>query len=504
MYNPVATAENARQNLSPALDPIQRSNLGQFFTPPATAKLMASMSAVIQRRIRLLDAGAGAGALTAAWVAEICSRPIRPDEIVLTAYELDIALLPTLKMTLIACERACTAAGISCKWEVRATDFIEAAVDALDAGLFKAESLVFDVAILNPPYKKFQAKSRTRKLLQRLNIETSNLYAAFLALTVLLLDEQGELIAITPRSFCNGPYFRPFRQHLLQHVSLKRLHVFEARDHAFRDDDVLQENVILHALKSVQQQPTVCISQSRTPDDRTVVQRDVPFESVIRRGDPEAFIHLVPDDGGHALAEAMRALPSTLEELGVCVSTGRVVDFRARQWLRAEPTSETVPLIYPTHFDSGIIRWPKLGNKKPNAIVHNLDSKELLVPAGVYVLVKRFSAKEERRRVVAAIFDDRLVQCKVVGFENHLNYFHAQGSPLERTLAWGLFAFLNSTPLDTYFRQFNGHTQVNATDLRSLRYPKRNELIDLGQRMQETLPTQGTVDVLIAEIIKVS
>jgi adenine-specific DNA-methyltransferase len=290
---------------------------------------------------------------------------------------------------------------------------------------------------------------------------------------------------------------------LLQHVCLKRLHVFESRDHAFRDDEVLQENVILHSIKGVPQQPTVCISQSRTPDDPAETQREVPFEHVLRPGDPQAFIHFVPDENGHALADAMCALPCTLDELGLCVSTGRVVDFRARQWLRAEPASETVPLIYPTHFNNGIIRWPKLGNKKPNAIVHDPESAELMVPAGVYVLVKRFSAKEERRRVVAAVFDDHLIKCNFVGFENHLNYFHAQGSPLDRTLAWGLFAFLNSSPLDAYFRQFNGHTQVNATDLRSLRYPSKGDLIDLGMRMRETPTVQDAVDAIVSVIIKV-
>jgi len=463
---------------------------------------MASMSGDCRERVRLLDAGAGVGALTAAWISEVCSRDVRPRDITLTAFELDETLVPELNQTLRGCEEACAAAGIACTWEVRTTDFIEAAVDVLDAGLFRTNRPLYDVAILNPPYKKFRADSRTRQLLRRLDIETSNLYTAFLALVLLLLDDGGELIAITPRSFCNGPYFRPFRQHLLRHVSLTRVHVFEARDYAFRDDEVLQENVILRALKGVPQQRTVSISQSRTPDDSRGVQREAPFECVVRPGDSQAFIHLVPDDAGHALAQAIETLPCGLEDLGLCVSTGRIVDFRAHEWLQNEPTLGTVPLIYPTHFDAGVIRWPKPGSKKPNAIAHTPTSAALLIPAGVYVLVKRFSAKEERRRIMAAVFDPRLVPCEMVGFENHLNYFHDRGSPLDGAFAWGLSAFLNWSTLDTYVRQFNGHTQVNATDLRSLRYPTRATLSALGHRMQETLPPQDVLDAVVTQTLK--
>ena len=499
--DPLELAEKSRRNQIGARDRGRRSNLGQFFTPPETAKLMASMSSLSLERLRVLDAGAGAGALTAALVKAICSRSERPKEIFLTAYELDEVLLPDLQRTLAACQQLCALTGINCNWEVRATDFIESAVDSLDQGLFQTEHPRFDVAILNPPYRKFRSESRVRQLLRRLHIETSNLYAAFMALVVLLLDKGGELVAITPRSFCNGPYFRPFREHLLRNVNLTRLHVFESRGRAFREDNVLQENLILHAVKGVPQQRLVCISESHSPYDPIADRHSVPYDRVVRPDDSEVFIHLVPDDDGHTLAEAMEKLPCTLDSLGLTVSTGRVVDFRARQWLRADPTSKTVPLIYPAHFDNGLVRWPKADSKKPNAIVFNEDSGALMVPAGVYVLVRRFSAKEERRRVVAAIFDSKTVPCDVVGFENHVNYFHQRGAPLDRTLAWGISVFLNCTALDAYFRQFNGHTQVNATDLRSLHYPTRDALTEMGQRVREVLPQQDVIDAIVAKIV---
>jgi adenine-specific DNA-methyltransferase len=177
----------------------------------------------------------------------------------------------------------------------------------------------------------------------------------------------------------------------------------------------------------------------------------------------------------------MASLPDTLESLGLAVSTGRVVDFRARDYLRPEPEGSTVPLIYPCHLANGLVRWPKAGARKPNAIVQCGETTSLLVPRGYYVVTKRFSSKEEKRRLVAAVYDPEFVPAPFVGFENHVNYFHRQGEGLARDEAYGLAAFLNCHPLDRYFRQFNGHTQVNATDLRSLRFPSPTVLQRLGR-----------------------
>ncbi len=82
------------------------------------------------------------------------------------------------------------------------------------------------------------------------------------------------------------------------------------------------------------------------------------------------------------------------------------------------------------------------------------------------------------------MLDPSVVTSPVVGLENHLNYFHKAGSGLEAEVAYGLMAFLNSSPIDLYFRQFNGHTQVNATDLRSLRFPSLATLRRLGVAMR--------------------
>ncbi len=127
--------------------------------------------------------------------------------------------------------------------------------------------------------------------------------------------------------------------------------------------------------------------------------------------------------------------------------------------------------------------------------------QDLLVKSGPYVLVKRFSSKEERRRIVACIYDPRRIPAEKVGFENHLNYFHARRRAFSMPLAKGISAYLNSTMVDVYFRQFNGHTQVNATDLRNLPYPTSEQLRELGANIGEVFPEQDALDELVTEIL---
>src|SRR5208282_3503604 len=477
----------------------RRHELGQFLTPHPVADFMASLFEAGWREVDLLDAGAGGGALTAALVRRLCDSSRKPTRISVTACELDEALIESLHATLRGCHQDCERADILFSATVLNEDFIAAVAPMVRADLFTSDKPRFNAAIVNPPYRKIRSDSATRLLLRSAGIETSNLYTGFVALITRLLAERGELVAITPRSFCNGPYFKPFRTDFLQTMSLRRLHVFESRSAAFSRDDVLQENIIVHAVKGAPKPEQVIISSSSGASGSSVTERKVAYREVVSPEDMEQFIHIAEGDAQDSARAVMGRLSASLPELGLSVSTGRVVDFRAREFLRQQPERDTAPLIYPCHLNGGFVHWPKEKARKPNAIVSNEQTRELLVPAGVYVLVKRFTVKEERKRIVACIFDSQQIQAPLVGFENHLNYFHVNGHGLPMNLAKGLAAFLNSTVVDVYFRQFNGHTQVNATDLRSLNYPSKTELEKLGRKVADPGLPQEELDALVEE-----
>ena len=281
---------------------------------------------------------------------------------------------------------------------------------------------------------------------------------------------------------------------MLAHCSVDAIHVFDSRSQAFKEDEVLQENIILKVTRGGTQGPVkLSFSHDATFDD--LHHRNVPFDEVIQPSDNERFVRL-PKDG--SVAQTHSALfAHSLQDLGLEVCTGPVVDFRLKAWWSKDPQPGTVPCLYPHHFNDCGFEWPK-EHKKPNSLFRSPEVDKWLMREGVYVLVKRFSSKEERRRVVAYLVTPNDTNSELVGFENHWNVFHIKKGGLPLDLANGLACFLNSTALDTYFRVFSGHTQVNATDLRSMKYPSQEQLRTLGRQFKHGMK-QDVIDALITE-----
>ena len=495
------SADITRIYFSLRLNLKQRSELGQFLTPAPVARFMAGQFSSLSGHISLLDPGAGVGSLTAAFVERLLTNPNEVKSCFITAYEVESAFLSSLRQCLIECCAALKSQGIQAHYCLREESFIEAFPE-INLPLFTTSSINFTHAILNPPYKKIHSQSVEKKILSKIGIETVNLYSAFVWLTILQLAEGGEIVAITPRSFCNGSYFRPFRKAFLESMGFKKIHIFESRSAAFAEDEVLQENIIFHAIKTKSKPDYVEIaSNSGTELDKFTELRHVPYSEVVAANDSESFIHIVTNSLQDYLRVQMDKFSSSLDEIGLEVSTGPVVDFRLKSALRTYLDEQSVPLLYPEAMKAGKVLFPPSNPRKAIAIEQNQQTSKWLVQSGWYVLIKRFSAKEEKRRVVAAVCSP--LDALAIGIENHLNYYHAKGKGMNADLARGLAAFLNSTLFDHYFRQFSGHTQVNATDLRRIKYPCKDDLIRLGSQISDFHFDQEQLDQVVHKTLSI-
>lgn len=495
----LAQTDLLRVRANSELDPKSKASLGQFFTDSPICLFMTSLFNNIGNNVQLLDPGCGPGSLTASFIDETIRRS-NTHSLIFDAYDIEDRISPYITETIELCSKVADENVLMLEGRFNQSDFI----------LTSDKKEQYTHVVMNPPYKKISSKSEHRQALRSAGIETVNLYTGFVALAIKKLKQGGELVAIIPRSFCNGLYYRDFRKMILEETSIEHIHIFDSRTNAFSDDNVLQENIIIHLIKG-KKQGNVTITSSPTADfqhdketgvitatDQT--SRMVAFNKIVKHGDPQSFFHIVANERDQFIVDKLECFNTTLDDLGIKVSTGPVVGFRLKDDLRKNIEPGSVPLIYPVHLKNGFL-WPR-ESRKDNAIaITDKSSRWLWKNKGYFLFVNRFSAKEEQRRIVATVYDGSL-DSELIGFDNKLNVFHLNKEGFDRDLARGLYIYLNSTLLDKYYRLFGGHTQVNATDLRTIHYPEKSTLISMGKKLNSDSVSQVHIDTILAQEIK--
>jgi adenine-specific DNA-methyltransferase len=160
--------------------------------------------------------------------------------------------------------------------------------------------------IMNPPYKKIASDSIHRLAMKKIGLDTVNLYSGFMAAAIKQLVPGGELVAIVPRSFCNGPYYHSFRELLFSETVIRHIHIFDSRSNAFSEDKVLQENIILHCVKGGRRRKVRITSSPKADfhfDKRTnsisatdKTTRTIPYSSIVNENDLHKFLHIASNN----------------------------------------------------------------------------------------------------------------------------------------------------------------------------------------------------------------
>ncbi|NJD77273.1 MAG: hypothetical protein FIB08_09295 [Candidatus Methanoperedens sp.] len=485
-----------------------RKQRGQFFTPEQVSTFMASLFEIRQDTIRLLDPGAGTGILTAAF----CERLLKNDNIVnltMDVYENDRNLLPFLKMVLESCKAELEMKGHKVEYNIYEQDFIlrnKSYFTKSDLMWPDRKQILYDFIISNPPYYKLNVDSPQSIVMMGLISGQPNIYAFFMALSASMIKPSGEMVFITPRSFCSGLYYKTFRQWLLSNAQITNIHIFESRKGIFEQDEVLQENIIIkiRKLKQINRHETLIISESKNKHFDKINKLVVQSEDIIFHKNGDIFIRIPTSAYDIEVMHIVDSWPDTLNGLGLEISTGPVVSFRAEEYLLPELTkSKSVPLLWMHNMQEMRVIWPYHKNKKASAIQVCNDTKPLLLPVKNYVLVKRFSSKEQKRRLYASVFLESEFPYDKVGIENHVNYIHKPNANLSVYDAFGIASILNTTIVDKFFRSLNGNTQVNATDIRSLPLPAIENIGKIGKFVYKSRDYLNKIDLdnIVAEIL---
>lgn len=452
----------------------KRKEKGQFFTNKKVAFFMASLLDLRHAEIKLLDPGAGTGILSAA----ICDRIILESKnklnLTIDCYEQDSEVVPYLECLMSECKNVFEKHGHELSFNIYESNFI------LDnANHYKRK---YDLAISNPPYYKLRKDSAESLAVDHLKLDSPNIYSLFMLIVAKMLKKNGEMIFIVPRSFCSGLHFKKTRRWLVENLHFENIHLFKSRTNIFDDNEVHQENIIFKAIKKFPGERGTVVSSSYSKEFEDFFKIEATFSDIIFSKNGENYIRIPTSEKDLKIIRIVDSWEHKLEDFGMTVSTGKVVDFRTKENLREDYSEkDCVPLIWLQNLEkNGVNLNPENFNKKRGINVNKKTSR-VLIPVKNYVLMKRLTSKCSKKRIFAAPFlRKEFKNFKLVGFENHLNYICGINRDLDINEVNCLCAFLTSDIVDEYFRIINGSTQVNASELLKMPLPKYDLMYKLA------------------------
>lgn len=446
----------------------KRKAKGQFFTARETARFMASLFdfSRLADHVEILDPGTGTGILAAA-VADRLIEETGVKSIHLTCYENDPEVLSVLQENL---EYIKSALPIRFAFTVYPDHYILLQADDFEGSCLASDHpKKYDIVIGNPPYLRIGRNDPAALSMPSVVYGAPNMYFLFTAMSLFNLKSDCEMVYIIPRSWTSGEYFKTFRNYLLRHGVIEHIHLFVRRDKVFSHEQVLQETIILKLKKSRQTPACVTITSSQTNDDFSAITSiSIPYNSVV--AGKNLYVYLPTTAEEIAVIQKINRYQQTLPDIGFRMKTGIVVDFRHWEALRKEAGAHILPLFYAQHIREGRVFHTPSGkeydwivDEKPGLIQKNKN----------YVFCKRFTAKEERRRLQCGVYlASDFPEYDHIGTQNKINFVdRLDGENLSLPQAYGIYALLNSTLFDKFYRILNGSTQVNSTEVNNISVP---------------------------------
>ena len=459
----------------------ERKKYGQFFTSIETARYMAELFDIPQNqdKISILDAGAGSGILSCAMIERL-EKIETISNIEVVCYEIDKNVLPLLQKNLeIASEFSSKSVNIIIKEDNYILSQYLDFNHMINANFNPAK---YDIVIGNPPYMKISKDAPEAKAMSGICYGAPNMYFIFAAMGLFNIKDNREMVYIIPRSWTSGAYFKRFREYFLSKGKLCHIHLFGSRNKVFDKEYLLQETIIIKVKKTVEKPENVTISSTNTNKDfDNCKEIKVPYDLIV--SGEEKYVYLITSENEVGVLRKLNKYNKTLPDLGLRMKTGLTVDFLNRDILRNEEEEGAIPLFYAQHIQQGQVRFPI---KKEHEYIFT-DKKGLIQENKNYLFVKRFTAKEEPRRLQCGVYLSRkFPQYKKISTQNKINFIDGVLTEMSECLVYGLYVLFNSTIYDEYYRILNGSTQVNSTEINNMPVPELEIIREMGKKLIKT------------------
>jgi adenine-specific DNA-methyltransferase len=475
----------------------RRASGGVFYTPPALVERLLNMveeAGVQWHEHRILDPAAGGGAFLAPvaerMAARLVERGASPHDIVvhvaqhLTGVELDPF---SAWMSHVFLESALWEHCIAAKERLPAMILVQDALTLPDGWRGG-----YDLVIGNPPYARVTLDACTRRRFARSLYGHANLYGVFTDLAVRLARLGGVIGYVTPASFLGGQYFKELRGLLLREAPPAAIDFVADRGGVF--DDVLQETVLVVLARGARQ-GRVSIHASRpssiSAPCRTTRVGEVELSTT---ADEPWTLPRTRDDA--VLLDHLRAMPYRLADYDVRVSTGPLVWNRHKNQLASTRSEGCYPLLWAESVLPGGRFEFRAQRKNHEPYFRILPGQNHLMIDSPVVLLQRTTAKEQSRRLIAAVLPQSFLdEFKGVVVENHLNVIRPSGVRARVPLG-SIAALLNSEIVDTIFRCTSGSVAVSAYELESIPVPPP-EIMQQLHALVESGAAPGTIETFL-------
>jgi adenine-specific DNA-methyltransferase len=465
LKNVLSTIDTNTEKYINMVDLTVRKKNSQYFTPFSIGSYMSDKINLDKNMkvVRVLEPSGGTGRLAAAFLLGLDFSSV--DKVYIDIFELDKNLIDILETNIKLISNYFSEKNVELDYSIYCENFLE-----------YDNSNKYDVIIGNPPYKKIRKNSSEAIANSELLHGQPNLYGLFIGKGVRMLNDEGQLIYLVPRSFFNGKYFSRVRELILNDYSLSFIHSFESRTKVI-NNEILQELVIVKIEKKMIGE--VIIKHSLGIEDIDMSSEFVVEKDII--WDVENIKIRLPIKNNHIdIIRKMNSFRFNLSDYNLRFKTGPLVDFRMSEYIDiVQSFNKYYPIYWCANFGDTNVKWPLVDTKYPQYVSNDIPISVLL-NKGNYLLVKRFSSKEESKclKVNKICFNSYMYDKFTV--ENHVNYLKVNDEDI--ILLLGLFVLYNSKFYSDYFSIINGTTQINVTDLNQLPVPNISTIRILGEK----------------------